>query len=192
MKKVIWIFGESATGKKTLIQNLLNHTNSAIENELGLQDKKIRVLKLTIEETNESFDDKNSETKRKNQILSEIECFTKSDLDVLLIKGQANDMDDRYGNTLRTFAERFPQIDKEILLLEVEDLDMLYERIINKSWFKEDEERYSKMFPRSWIDKAVIKHKNKVKSYKDLGFEIIDIDSTDNFIIKEKGIVNNE
>ena len=49
MKKVIWIFGESATGKKTLIENLLNN-NSSIRNELGLQNKKIEVLKLTIEE----------------------------------------------------------------------------------------------------------------------------------------------
>jgi len=190
MKKVIWIFGESATGKKTLIENLLNN-NSSIRSELGLQNKKIEVLKLTIEETNESFDDKNSEVIRNNRILNEVENFTKSDSDVLLIKGQANDMDDRYGNTLRTFAERFSQLDKEILLLEVEDLDLLYNRIINKSWFKEDEERYSKMFPRSWIDKAVVKHRKKVETYKDLGFKIIDIDSTNDFIIKEKGIINN-
>ena len=165
--------------------------NSSSRSELGLQNKKIDVLNLTIEETNESFDDKNSEIIRNNKILSEIENFTKSDSDVLLIKGQANDMDDRYGNTLRIFAERFPQLDKEILLLEVENLDLLYNRIINKSWFKEDEERYSKMFPRSWIDKAVVKHRKKVESYKDLGFEIINIDSTNDFIIKEKGIINN-
>ena len=184
MKKVIWVFGESATGKKTLIEKLLSN-NSTIKNELNLQNKKIDVVKTTIEETNESFDDKNSELIRNSKILNDIENFMKSDFDILLLKGQVNDMDNRYGNTLKTFAEKYPNLAKEILLLEVEDLDLLYNRIINKSWFKEDEERYSKMFPRSWIDKAVIKHRKQVESYKIYGFNIITIDSTNDFSIKQ-------
>ena len=191
MKRVIWIFGESATGKKTLIENLIGHKDDDLLKQLGLQDKKIEVVKLTIEETNESFDDKNNEIVRNNKILKEVEEFINSDGEILLIKGQANDMDDRYGNTLKAFAEKFPNIEKEIYLLEVKDLDLLYERIINKSWFKEDEERYARMFPRAWIDKAVIKHKIKVESYIQYGFRITEIDSTKDYIIKEKGIVNN-
>ena len=35
MKKIIWIFGQSATGKKTLINKLLARDTKALE-ELGL------------------------------------------------------------------------------------------------------------------------------------------------------------
>lgn len=190
MKKVIWVFGESATGKKTLILDLLKSTSN-IKHQLDLQGKKIDVVRLSIEETNESFDDKNSEIIRNSKIMECIECFLKSDNEVLLIKGQANDMDDRYGNTLKCFAEKYPLLEKEILLLEVEDLDILYERIVNKSWFKEDVERYSKLFPRTWIDRAVLKHRNKIESFAKYGFKILRIDSTNEFNIKDKGLINN-
>ena len=123
---------------------------------------------------------------RKISIMKSIDGFISSDKSsILLIKGQCNDMDERYGNTLKECAISYPNIEKEIYLLEVSDMDLLYNRIINKSWFKEDEERYSKMFPRSWIDKAVIKHRKQVESYKIYGFNIITIDSTNDFSIKQ-------
>lgn len=190
MKKVVWVFGESATGKKTFIVNLLNNNEYLIK-EIGLVNKKISVVNCTIEETNESFDDCNSEIARQNKIMQEIDDFIKSENEVLLIKGQANDMDDRYGNTLKLFADKYPEIDKDIILLEVEDMDLLYERITNKSWFKEDKERYSNLFPRTWIDKAVLKHRRKVESYSQFGYNIVLVDSTKDFIFKEKGNVKN-
>lgn len=49
-----------------------------------------------------------------------------------------------------------PEIEKQIYLLEVKDMDLLYYRIQNKDWFKSNFEKYSSMFPREWIDDAVI------------------------------------
>ena len=55
-------------------------------------------------------------------------------------------MDDRYGNTLRDVAMLFPEIEKEIYLLEVKDMDLLYNRIVNKDWWKEDPLKYANIF----------------------------------------------
>jgi len=110
---------------------------------------------------------------------------------ILLIKGQSNDMDERYGNTLKTSALKYPEIEKEILLLDVKDLDALYARIVNKDWFQADEEKYSKMFPREWLDKTVEKHKNMVYSYDSLGYKITEIDSTNGYEIVKKEVGSN-
>ena len=187
IKKIIWIFGESATGKKTLIETIINNSNLHLLKELNLENKKIEVVKRTISKNLSSFNDKINEKTRHEQILASINDFVQSnDSSILLLKGQSNDMDDRYGNTLKTIALFYPEIDKEIYLLEVNDNDLLYSRIINKDWFKKNEEEYSKIFPRSWIDNAVIRHKEQVYSYVNLGYKITEIDSTNGYKLINK------
>ena len=187
MKKIVWVFGESATGKKTLINTLLKNADIELAKCLDFEDRLIKVVEETISSNLSSFDDEDNELNRHQGILKKIADFLKSnDGSVLLIKGQTNDMDDRYGNTLREFAEMYPNIDKEILLLEVSNMDLLYERFVNKDWFQVDRERYSKMFPREWIDKAVERHHNQVCSYAEYRFKIKLIDSTDGFKLLNK------
>ena len=48
MKKTIWIFGESATGKKTFIENILNGKLNILE-DLELNNKKIDFARRTID-----------------------------------------------------------------------------------------------------------------------------------------------
>ena len=190
MKKIIWVFGESATGKKTFIENILNKSNVELLSDLNLVEEKINVVQRTINKNISSFDDKENEKSRHQQIIENISNFiNNSDDTVLLIKGQSNDMDNRYGNTLREVAMLFPEIEKEIYLLEVKDMDLLYNRIQNKDWFKVDFENYSKMFPREWIDGAVIRHREQVYSYQDLGYNITEIDSTNGYKMIDKNKV---
>jgi len=190
MKKIIWVFGESATGKKTFIENILNKSNVELLSDLNLVEDKINVVQRTINKNISSFDDKENEKSRHQQIIENISNFiNNSDDTVLLIKGQSNDMDNRYGNTLREVAMLFPEIEKEIYLLEVKDMDLLYNRIQNKDWFKVDFENYSKMFPREWIDGAVIRHREQVYSYQDLGYNITEIDSTNGYKMIDKNKV---
>lgn len=189
MKKIIWIFGESATGKKTFIENILNNNLDILE-DLDLNNKRIDVVRRTIDKNISSFNDVLNEKSRHQIILEEINDFIKKDLyDVLLLKGQSNDMDERYGNTLKEVGMLYPEIEKEIYLLEVKDMDLLYNRIQNKDWFKIDFEKYSKMFPREWIDNAVIRHREQVYSYQYLGYNIIDIDSTNGYKMIDKSKV---
>ena len=123
MKKIIWIFGESATGKKTFIENILNGKLNILE-DLELNDKRIDVVRRTIDKNLSSFDDISNEKFRHQTILQEIKDFIKNDnYNILLLKGQSNDMDERYGNTLKMCALLFPKIEKQIYLLEVKDMD---------------------------------------------------------------------
>lgn len=182
MKKIIWIFGESATGKKTFIENVINNINPDLLLKLGLDNKNIDIVRRTVSKNISSFNDVSSEKTRHEQILIDIKNFiNNNEKEILLLKGQSNDMDDRYGNTLKTVALLYPEIEKEIYLLEVSDMDLLYSRIINKDWFKKDEETYQKLFPREWIDSAVPKHREQVYSYMNLGYKITDIDSTNGY-----------
>lgn len=188
MKRIVWIFGESATGKKTFIEGVINNSLDILE-ELDLKDKRIDFVKRTIVKDTSSFNDKKKELTRHEVILKEINNFINSNYDVLLLKGQSNDMDIRYGNTLEKAALLYPEIDKEIFLLEVKDMNLLYNRIINKEWFKDNYEKYSKLFPREWIDNAVIRHKEQVYKYIDLGYKITEIDSTNGYKLSNKSKV---
>lgn len=88
MKKIIWIFGESATGKKTFIENILNGKLNILE-DLELNDKRIDVVRRTTDKNLSSFDDISNEKFRHQTILQEIKDFIKNDnYNVLLLKGQ--------------------------------------------------------------------------------------------------------
>jgi len=41
MKRIIWVFGESATGKKNLIEYLISNPNSDIAIQLRLKTKNL-------------------------------------------------------------------------------------------------------------------------------------------------------
>ena len=131
-----------------------------------------------------------NEKSRHQIILENVKSFVEDDnYDVLLLKGQSNDMDNRYGNTLESVALLYPEIEKEIFLLEVKNMDLLYNRIINKDWWQENPKKYSEKFPREWIDSAVTRHREQVYSYADLGYKITDIDSTNGYKLNNLGKV---
>ena len=54
MKKIIWIFGESATGKLTLINNLYNKDPNTLAN-FDMTDKKISISEITLEDRNTNY-----------------------------------------------------------------------------------------------------------------------------------------
>lgn len=181
MKKIIWIFGESATGKKTFIENIMNNSLDILD-DLDLSNKRIDIVEKTIEKYVLSHDIVSIEKSRRQAILEDIKSFVENDnYDVLLLKGQSNDMNERFGNTLKEAAVLYPEIDKEIYLLEVSDMDLLYSRVVNKEWFLVNQQECSKMFPREWLDNAVVKHRGKVYSYIEFGYKITDIDSTNGY-----------
>ncbi len=191
MKNVIWVFGESATGKSTLINEILTDKNN-IRTYLGLNSEKIDVIENTILSNIASFDDEANERFRKEKIKEKITDFLRSDNTVLLIKGQTNDMNDKYGNTLKEFAIHFPNLNKVIYLLEIDNLDLHYYRFVNKDWFQADKERYERIFTREWLPRAVEKHRKMVYSFEQYGFTILNIDSTNGFKMRGDRNLNGE
>ena len=49
MKKIVWVFGESATGKLTLINNLCNNDKDTLDT-FNMNNKKICVSEITLED----------------------------------------------------------------------------------------------------------------------------------------------
>lgn len=163
MKKIVWIYGQSATGKKTLINKLLNRDSQAI-NELGMNDFKIAACKNTIEdneyvvptvvdhfkyddkymqEDNEYFCRKNA-INRRSCIMTDCLNFIESDNDILLIKGQDNDFWPGRGDIVKCFLENFSNIAEleiEVLMLTVQNDEIWENRIKNKEWFKKFEDK---------------------------------------------------
>lgn len=191
-KKVIWVFGESATGKGTIIEKILNDENN-IRKFFNLGEQRIDVIDKTIQTNLSAFDDGDNEVKRRQTILNSISSFLTNEDNILLIKGQSNDMDERYGNTLHTSTELFPNLQREIWLLEVSNIDMHYKRLTNKEWYLTNKEKYEQMgWDKKWLARKVLEHRQKVLNYASDGFQIQIIDSTNEYKIMKGNDLSGE
>lgn len=173
MKKIIWIFGQHGSGRSTLIKNILENNNN-IREELGITADKIAV----------------SSEQPKISLLQNIHDFINSDEEVLLIKGTVKDMEYIYYNNLKQVANNFPELEKELYLLEVEDLDLLYERLTNTEWFKSNLEENMERFPRNWLDIAVKYMNTTINNYTEYGYQVTEIDTTDGYSINKSAVKN--
>ena len=204
MKKIIWIFGESATGKLTLINNLYNNNPDTI-NTFKMNDKRISVSEITLEDrphdkyinivdTN-NYDDslmeeeglyfnKEKELLRRKGIIYDTEEFINSDSDILLIKGQVNDMNIRRGNTIGNFLNKFmnrDDIEIEVYILQVTDDNELRRRIETKPWFKEMTNEEEKERLLSEIPLKQEKHRNDVINvFSNYNVKVILVESLNN------------
>lgn len=211
-KRIIWIFGESATGKLTLINNLYNGDIDTL-NIFDMNNKKISISEVTLEDRNSdysnikdntNYDDslmeednlyfnKESAFKRRNGIMYDTDNFIKSDSDFLLIKGQVNDMNIKRGNIIGNFLNKYYGLDDikiEVFILQVTDDEELKRRIESKPWFKEmdsieEKERLLKTIPLKQE-----KHKEDVINiFSDYDIPIYKVESLDG-TYKMDGVIN--
>lgn len=174
MKRIIWIFGESATGKLTLINNLYNGDINTL-NIFNMSGKKISISEITLEDRNSDYgtiedntyyDDslmeednlyfnKKEALQRRTGIMYDTDNFIKSANDILLIKGQVNDMNLKRGNIIGNFLNKYSGLENlriEAFVLQVTNEEELKRRIESKTWFKEldnedEKERLIKTIP---------------------------------------------
>ena len=125
-----------------------------------MKNKKINISEITLEDRNKNYgniedidiyDDylmeesnlffnKKMAIERRKCIMYDVENFLKNDDDVLLIKGQVNDLNVRRGNIIGYFLNKYygiENIDIEVFILQVSNKDELIRRIQSKLWFKE-------------------------------------------------------
>ena len=167
MKKIIWVFGQSATGKKTLINKLLKHDEKTLS-ELNLDCQKISACQNTVNDdvlirttTNHilDYDDRNMQPdneyfnqeiakNRRNCIMSDSFDFLENDNDILLIKGQDNDIWPGRGDIVKYFLENFANredVEIEVYILLVENEQIWRKRIEQKEWFQKFPNKVSVM-----------------------------------------------
>ena len=163
LKKIIWIFGQSATGKKTLINKLLKHDESTLV-DLGLSGSNIWTCEATInddkkitpkindvflyndvnlEKNNAYFNQRKAINRRSCIMTDTVRFINDKDADVLLIKGQDNDIWPNRGDIVKNFLWNFglQDIEIEIFILSVLDDEVWKKRIVSKKWFQDFKEK---------------------------------------------------
>ena len=167
MNKIVWVMGESATGKATFIKYAVDNPDCELIQRLGYNRCKIIPV---IDNEASSY-----ERIRIKDIV--VDLLNNEREAVILIKWQAVDsIFLQYGDTLRRLASDTPDILREIILLSVES-DILYARVQKKSWWNDPNSYYT----RERQDERVTEIKNHAKELSKLGFKIIEIDSTNGY-----------
>ena len=177
MNKIVWVMGESATGKSTLIKYFVANPDCELSRILGYNESKIIPV---IDNEASSYE----RIRIKDTVLDLLNKETKA---VILIKWQAVDsILTQYGDTLRQLAAETSDIPREIILLSVEN-DILYSRVQKKSWWNNPNDLYS-YYTQEQQGEHVLQIKNHATELSELGFKIMEIDSTDGYKIKTKEI----
>ena len=211
MKKIIWFFGESATGKLTLINNLYNKDAETL-NTFNMNNKKIMVSDITLEDRkrtypnieDDNYDDslmeednlyfsKERALKRRRCIMYDTINFINSDNDILLIKGQINDLNIKRGNIIGNYLNKYYEFDDleiEVFILQVSDKEELIKRIQTKTWFKKMNDEKEKEGLLNKIPLKIDEHRKEViNAFSDYNIPIYVIESSNNSYRKE-GVIN--
>ena len=193
MKKIVWIFGQPGSGRKTLVKNILNN-NEEVKSLLNLTCSSILALDETIKKSFSSYEFRNIELRR-DYILEAISKFVDSTTELLIIYGVFTDFSDSKYDLLKQIAEDYPDLDKEILFLNPSDIDLYHERLRNTEWFKINEKENLSRFPKDWLRFSTNYMKENLYKYKELGYIITEVDTLDGYKIdkpKTLELKNNE
>ncbi len=125
------MYGASASGKETFIQNMVNSPTPAVLEQLGWSQKKIAACEESLKYIGQFYKDPITESR--SQIMDRVpELLERAD--VILLKGQFVDF---AANRLGALKKSLPLVKHRVILLQV-DLDELNQRLIQKPWWKED------------------------------------------------------
>jgi hypothetical protein len=183
MKKIVWIFGQPGSGRKTLVKNILNN-NEEVKSLLNLTYSSVLALDDTNNKTFNSYEFRNIELRRE-YILEAISKFVDSTTELLVVYGEFNDFSDSKFDLLKQIAEDYPDLDKEILFLNPSDIDIYHKRLKNTEWFKSNEKENLFRFPKDWLRFSTNYMKENLYEYKKVGYKITEIDTLDGYKINK-------
>ena len=170
MNKIVWVMGESATGKKTFIQYAAANPGCELMRRLGYGNRKM----VPIEESMKPG-------ARTGIITAVLDLLGQETSAVFLLKWQA--VDSIYGDTLKRLAARTLNVPQEIILLSVER-SALYARVQQKCWWN-DPALPASCYTLEQQDEHVTQIKQHAKEWSERGFRLLEIDSTAGYKIKK-------
>jgi hypothetical protein len=175
LNTIVWVMGESASGKATFMKYAVTNPNCELMHQLGFNNHKI----ILIEESKYL-----GEYKRmiiKDLILNLLEKESNA---VVMIKWQATDsLHQKYGELLRNLTLATPDSSHEIILLSVES-DALYTRLQKKPWWNDPDDPYA-YYSHEQMNQNVERLRRHVLDLTRLGFTLKEIDSTNGYRIIE-------
>jgi len=137
MQEIVWVYGASAAGKETFIQNIMSNSEytKAITSSLHWQNRHISVCKESLLWVAQFPGDTIAEQERP-KLISIIPKLAKR-CDVLLIKGQDFDLSI---DTPMVIKQLLPKATHRIVFVDV-GLDEIYKRVIHKPWWNKATKR---------------------------------------------------
>jgi hypothetical protein len=183
MKKIVLLFGQPGSGRKTLVKNILNN-NEEVKSLLNLTYSSVLALDDTNNKTFNSYEFRNIELRRE-YILEAISKFVDSSTELLVVYGEFNDFSDSKFDLLKQIAEDYPDLDKEILFLNPSDIEIYHKRLKNTEWFKSNEKENLFRFPKDWLRFSTNYMKENLYEYKKVGYKITEIDTLDGYKINK-------
>lgn len=179
MKKIVFVFGYPGCGFTTFINEIFNR-NEVLYNALNLHGQNIFYYEPEFR-SNENPAYKMIERDRLKVFDEHIQNFIDSDIDVLMVRGGFNDYDEGGVCTLRHIAETFPDLERDIILLNPSDINVGYERLKNTDWFKSDPKENPYKFQFDWYRFSREYMKEHLMNYVDFNYSFHEIDTLDGF-----------
>ena len=187
MKKIVWVFGQPGSGRKTLVKNILNN-NEEVKSLLNLTCSSILALDENINKNYNSYEFRIIELRRE-YILEAISKFIDSTTELLIIYGEFTDFSDIKCSLLSDVAKEYPDLDKEILFLNPSDIEIYHKRLKNTEWFKSNEKENLYRFPKEWLKFSTNYMKENLYEYKKKGYIITEIDTLDGYKINKPKVL---
>lgn len=185
MKKLIMVFGQPGSGRKTLIENI--NSDTSIRKVLGISDESIFYKEFPY--NRDDLYEPETSTIRFNAIYECIFNFIKDDKDTLIIPGEFPDFEKKDNSILKKVSDDFPNLAKEIVLLCSGDLDVAYNRLKETDWFKANYKKNLGKYTSDWFVFSVDYMKKGLFSYQELGYKVTEIDTTNGYsIIKQNDL----
>lgn len=164
MKEIIWVFGNSAAGKETLIRHLLTDASMKLREQLGWQDLHLTASRASLEYIGQFNND--PVTQKRDEILKEAPELL-SHNDVVLIKWQT--VDSQAGR-IDALLQAMPDVSHRIIYLDTPK-ETLVERLPRKSWWDDDDIE-------GFIDEETAETRNQLQRLAER-FSVLKITSSD-------------
>ena len=163
MKKIMMIFGGAGCGKHTII-NKIKEENVDVMNLLDIADYSYGVTEET-------------DLEKKHNIISQ---FMNMEMDIMIALGFYQDIE---GNDtfLRRINRDFPNLEKEIIFLNVLDSELLFERFMKTPAIQADYENNSKKYSKEMVQSITDLMKQRLLAYESEGYKVIEIDTTNGY-----------
>jgi hypothetical protein len=168
MNNIIWIFGNSASGKETFIDNAINNKAKEVFDILGLSNNKLIKISASTSYIGQYDDDPIVE--KRQLIIPQVEEAFKNENSTALIKWQDVDKNSRIPEIL---YDKYRNAGHIIIYLHVEP-NVLWNRVLKKPWWESDS-----ISKKEFLDDWVRDQKQYVKYLVSKGFKKYIVDSTE-------------
>ncbi len=190
MKKLIFLFGQPGSGRTTLINNIYDHDVETLDT-FDLREKGVFFIDMPYTYGQISY--YAVPINRIDEYSNCIDEFLSGTGDIIVFKSGFIDFQDVNNSLLKKIAEKYPDLEKEILFLNPSDLEVGYERLKNTDWFKNDIDTNKVKYPFDWYRFVINYMREHLFFHEQYGYKVQEVDTMNGYKVhKDKPITLNK